>query len=554
MMKTKIYLSLAAAGALFAACNDLDQLPMGSVATEDQKEEAVELNPDIASAAVNSLPSAVNSYMTLFETHQDFGWSSMMLVTESRGQDMPSALGNYQWYTAALEMSDFGGRYYNNQYYWGYCYNLIRSANMVIASVTEELAAENQQLQYFRANGLTFRAYAYFNLAQMYQFTYAKDPNALCVPVILDTNMNETAVNGCPRSTVAEVYEQINSDLTNAIRLFESAAQHTEEYPEGATRETLSATTDIVKTYANATVAYGLRARANLFRCDYAQAALDAQKAIELAAADGQEPYSRSDVAVPAFTNLGDKSFIWGMYADESLAEYRGVVNWASHFTGWQTNGYAAAGVYRCINKKLYNTIEASDVRKGWWLDGSGNAPASLPGSYANYVTSGYASSGNAPFPPYAQLKFGSIGDAPSTSGAIPTPMMRVEELYLINAEATGMSNPASGATILREFVRNYRNSSYSFSATSADDLREEVWRQRRIELWGEGFAYYDLMRLQKGVDRRGGGFEASIVLNIDPNNTCLLFDIPQSEIQRNPLIVNGTNGSSIPQPVEDED
>ncbi|MDE6438625.1 MAG: RagB/SusD family nutrient uptake outer membrane protein, partial [Muribaculaceae bacterium] len=67
------------------------------------------------------------------------------------------------------------------------------------------------------------------------------------------------------------------------------------------------------------------------------------------------------------------------------------------------------------------------------------------------------------------------------------------------------------------------------------------------------GFAYYDLMRLQKGIDRRGGGFPAEVVFNIAPDNTVLLFDIPQSEIQRNPLIVNGTNGSSIPQPVADE-
>ena len=59
-------------------------------------------------------------------------------------------------------------------------------------------------------------------------------------------------------------------------------------------------------------------------------------------------------------------------------------------------------------------------------------------------------------------------------------------------------------------------------------------------------------MRLQKGLDRRQGGFPASVVFNLSADNTCLLFDIPQSEIQRNPLIVNGTNNSVIPQPVED--
>lgn len=548
-MKTKIYISLVAAGALLAACNDLDQLPTGSVATESQKEENVKLNPGLAAAAVNSLPAQVNSYMTEYETHQDYGWASMLLMLDMRGQDMPSALNNYQHYTAALEFSDFGGRYYDNLYYWNYSYNIIRSANMVVAAVPE---SDNPQLMYFRANGLAFRAFAYFNLAQMYQFTYAKSPNALCVPLILDTNMNVTATEGCARATVAEVYEQIVTDLNDAIRLFEEAAKPSEDYPDGVTRETMSESANIVKTYADATVAYGLRARANLFRCDYAAAAADAKKAIELALADGMEPYSRTDVSKPAFTNLNDKSFIWGMYADESDSEYRGVVNWASHLTGWQTNGYAAAGVYRCVNALLYASIEPGDVRKGWWLDGSGKAPASLPGNYANYITSGAAAAGNAAFPPYAQLKFGAPGDAPVASGAIPTPLMRVEEMYLIQAEAEGMSNPTQGATTLVNFVKAYRNADYRFNADNSTALQDEVWRQRRIELWGEGFAFYDLMRLQKGVNRIGGGYPAAVVFNLSPDNTCLLFDIPQSEIQRNPLIVNGTNNSVIPSPVDD--
>ncbi|MDE5941196.1 MAG: RagB/SusD family nutrient uptake outer membrane protein [Muribaculaceae bacterium] len=549
-MKTKIYLSLVAAGALLAACNDLDQMPMGAVATESQKEENVKLNPGLAAAAVNSLPAQVNSYMTEYETHQDYGWSSMLLMLDMRGQDMPSDLSNYQHYTAAMEFSDFGGRYYDNLYYWNYSYNIIRSANMVVGAVPE---SDNPELKYFRANGLAFRAFAYFNLAQMYQFTYAKNPNALCVPLILDTNMTETATEGCARSTVGEVYDQINSDLTEAIRLFEEAAQPSEEYPDGVTRETMSESANIVKTYADAMVAYGLRARANLFRCEYAAAAADAAKAIELARDNNMEPYSRADVSVPAFTNLNDKSFMWGMYADESQSEYRGVVNWASHLTGWQTNGYAAAGVYRRINALLYGTIEASDVRRGWWLDGTGKAPASLPGNYATYVTSGATAAGNAPFPPYAQLKFGSPGDTPTASGAIPTPLMRVEEMYLILAESLGYTNPADGAKKLVDFVKGYRNENYNFNPANFEALQEEVWRQRRIELWGEGFAFHDLMRLQKGVNRIGGGFPASVVFNLSPDNTCLLFDIPQSEIQRNPLIVNGTNNSVIPQPVADE-
>ena len=152
----------------------LTSSPQAERPPKAKKEENVKLNPELASAAVNSLPNQVNSFMTEYETHIDFGWGSMMLMTDMRGIDMSSNVSNYQHYAAAMEMSDFGGRYYDNLYYWNYSFNTVRSANMVIASIPAD--TDNQLLMYYRANGLAFRAFAYFNLAQMYQFTYAKDP------------------------------------------------------------------------------------------------------------------------------------------------------------------------------------------------------------------------------------------------------------------------------------------------------------------------------------------------------------------------------------------
>ena len=41
---------------------------------------------------------------------------------------------------------------------------------------------------------------------------------------------------------------------------------------------------------------------------------------------------------------------------------------------------------------------------------------------------------------------------------------------------------------------------SYGNSSTSA--FQNEVWWQRRVELWGEGFATFDIKRLNKGIIR----------------------------------------------------
>lgn len=564
MKKSKIYLSLLAAGSLFTACNDLDQFPNTSVVTEDQKQDIVSQNPELASAAANALPQQLNMFMDLFDNHIDYGITSSMLAQDSRGLDMSSADVGYNWYTPALEMSDFNGRYFMNLICWYYNYYTIRSCNTLLAGTDPD--TDNAEILYYRAQGYAFRAYCYFNLAQMYAFGYEKfyegdinlardqwpanNPAALCVPIITDENMDEAAANGLARSTVAEVYRQINDDLTTAIELLDKAEEG------GVTRQSANASTpNIERTFINQSVAYALRARANLFCCKYTAAAEDATKAIELATAENREPLSIELAAIPGFDDLNAtdaRNIMWGQYADPSQSRYNGIVCWASHFTGFQTNGYAGAGTYRCVNKALYESIPSSDVRKKWWLDGSGNPPTSLPTSYATFIQSGYAEVGNEKFPPYAQLKFGAYEDAPSTQGCIDNPFVRIEEMYLIKAEGEAYTSLATGRQTLVDFVRTYRNPSFSCNPSDFKSFQDIVWNQRRMELWGEGLSYADLQRLQKPIDRRGGGFPTNFVINVSADDVVRIYDIPQSEIQRNPLIVDGTHGAVQPRPVPD--
>ncbi len=564
MKKSKIYLSLLAAGSLFTACNDLDQFPNTSVVTEDQKQDIVSQNPELASAAANALPQQLNMFMDLFDNHIDYGITSSMLAQDSRGLDMSSADVGYNWYTPALEMSDFNGRYFMNLICWYYNYYTIRSCNTLLAGTDPD--SDNAEILYYRAQGYAFRAYCYFNLAQMYAFGYEKfyegdinlardqwpanNPAALCVPIITDENMDEAAANGLARSTVAEVYRQINDDLTTAIELLDKAEE------DGVTRQSANASTpNIERTFINQSVAYALRARANLFCCKYTAAAEDATKAIELATAENREPLSIELAAIPGFDDLNAtdaRNIMWGQYADPSQSRYNGIVCWASHFTGFQTNGYAGAGTYRCVNKALYESIPSSDVRKKWWLDGAGNPPTSLPTSYATFIQSGYAEVGNEKFPPYAQLKFGAYEDAPSTQGCIDNPFVRIEEMYLIKAEGEAYTSLATGRQTLVDFVRTYRNPSFSCNPSDFKSFQDIVWNQRRMELWGEGLSYADLQRLQKPIDRRGGGFPTNFVINVSADDVVRIYDIPQSEIQRNPLIVDGTHGAVQPRPVPD--
>ena len=59
---------------------------------------------------------------------------------------------------------------------------------------------------------------------------------------------------------------------------------------------------------------------------------------------------------------------------------------------------------------------------------------------------------------------------------------------------------------------------------------------QRRIELWGEGFSYFDLKRNNKGIDRNyeGSNHLAGKMHTIPAFDVRWTYQIPQSEMQEN--------------------
>ncbi len=85
---------------------------------------------------------------------------------------------------------------------------------------------------------------------------------------------------------------------------------------------------------------------------------------------------------------------------------------------------------------------------------------------------------------------------------SVAVPMMRVEEMILIEAEAAGMQSEGRGRQIRTDFATsrdpNYiygtHNEAYGNTATSP--FQNEVWWQRRVEFWGEGMATFDIKRL----------------------------------------------------------
>lgn len=532
MNKNKFLYALVALGMLlFSGCEDLDTFPEGSTQTSDQVLEVVENNPIRSEASVNAIFASFNLYnpneSQIGARHNDFGYPSLMMFFDHNGLDLVSTDVGYNWNGNNLDYTDRLVTSNETQILWNDMYTTIKACNTVIASIDAETTDPTSQ--YYLAQGLATRAFSYWVLAQTYQFNYVGNESKLCVPLLTQENIEESAKSGVPRSTVADTYALINSDLTSAISLLSSALTAGIERPD--------------KRYIDLAVAYGLSARVNLTMQNWTEAVIAADNAI---AKSDAVPSSLEEASNPSFWSADESNWMWGIIVAETDAVVNsGIVNFPSHM-GSFNYGYANFSGGKQINKALYEAIPSDDIRKGWWLN-AGKLSDNLSKEEAETID-GYG------YVAYTQVKFGPYKNEMKTStNASDIPLMRIEEMYLIKAEAEAMSG-ADGKSTLETFVTSYRNPSYSCPASDAVSIQNEVYFQRRIELWGEGLNWFDIMRLGKDVDRRGGNFQASMVFNIPAGSDILLWRIPETEIEANPALETEDNNpsSSIPEPVAD--
>lgn len=550
MKKTLLYIAGSIAALLMTGCNDLNTLPMGEYYTDGQRKDAIEQTPE----AIEGLMAAVYGNTYAFEKNYDdyladFGYPAIMLALDNRSQDM-SMMMNYGWFEGSELYADNTPTDRNVTCMWGTLYRVVYSSNDLLKSIPAD--TDDATLLYYKAQALATRAWALHTMVQLFATPYTVNPQAPGIPVITDLNEDEAAANGSPRGTVAKVYAQIMSDLNESIEIMDTPGVYNSRYD---------------KRFIDPAVTYGLRARANLSQGLYQEAMADADMALQLTDGD----FSGTDVVdKPAFNSFDQADFMWGIHISDQDAH--GLYTFAG-MMGSLTYGYAYAGQWRCINAKLWEMIPEGDVRKGWWqgdepdpdwLDPTdpANSIYVYKSNVDNYTPKGYDSSvaSLAPYgvgvilgalecPPYAVVKFAPYQDyLLNSTGATDIPLMRTEEMQLIIAECQAHTDWQTAKSTVENFVNAYRwvgDAPYVCPATSQQEMLDEIWFQRRIELWGEGFSYMDCLRLQKGIDRRGGEFPAEAVFNIPANAPILLYPIPNAEMEGNHAITSADQNPS---------
>ena len=111
---------------------------------------------------------------------------------------------------------------------------------------------------------------------------------------------------------------------------------------------------------------------------------------------------------------------------------------------------------------------------------------------------------------------------------------MRVSEMYLIEAEALAQQGQAGPAAAALKLLMDNRDPQWGAANTSV--TADQVFQQKRIELWGEGKIFYDYLRLKKGVDRTYVDPPSNHMeqIAVPAGSWRFIYNIPQAEIDNN--------------------
>lgn len=374
------------------------------------------------------------------------------------------------------------------RYNYGFYYAIIGNANLIIANIDNAEGPQSEK-DMIKGQALAYRAWSYYQMIQLFGSRYVAGAanDGLGLPIILTASTTPT-----PRSTVAEVYTQINADLDQAITLL-----------AGYNRSN--------KSHIDQSVAKGFKARVALTQQNWADAIKFSQEARA-----GYTLMSNAQY-MAGFNDYTNPEWMWGSHQvqDQTSYFYSFFAYMSANFSSTNIRGNPKA-----INSSLYDAISTTDIRKQLWDPTGTNTAFPIPTTPAGVRKK------------YMNRKFLSAGGESSSIGDVP--LMRAAEMYLIEAEAKARSGDFAGAAQALFPLAKNRDPQYTLSNLTGDALINHIMIQRRVELWGEGFRFYDLKRTNTPLNRLGANHDTGLtggLFTVPAGTLDWDFLIPQAEI-----------------------
>ena len=451
------------------------------------------LNPDDVLTYLHEVYKSMRTagWSTTGNTHQCFGISAYNLMAEVMGDDMiMGAQGSgWFWFDAAYNVKTrYTSSAWRSNDLWTAYYTWIANANYLLAAC-QSMSGTTAEKNYVKGQAYAIRAYSYFMLAQSFARTYKGHENDPCVPLFTRKVWEGSA--SALRSTVSQVYAQIDADIEQAVNLLNGTTQKNPEHIGYA-------------------VVLGLKARIALVKEDWATAYDAAVAAINACGKTIQN--------VPSFIGVNDVTAGNVMWGADIPSEEDGM--YASFWSHMSTNIAYGARAPKLISLWLYDKMSATDARRAWWrTNNTGVGPQG-----------------------YVQQKFDVV---PGTEWDGDYIWMRVEEMYLTAAEAACRVGLTTSAKNYLTSLMSKRDPNYTCSKTGTalgtlttdetGSLLEEILIQRRIELWGEDGRIYTIRRLRQGFERTTqDGWPSSLLTTNhslqDPESYPWVMTIPRTE------------------------
>jgi len=340
------------------------------------------------------------------------------------------------------------------------------------------------------AQALTMRAYVYGHLTRLYCPTMAHVYNEgfnintyLAFPLYNEDNYQEAQ----PMAPLSDVYAQVENDLKTAIAFFDA-------FSGTITRENkLMADINV----ARGVLAYSYINKARLTNVGYdetmplvVEPMTEARKyAEDIIASGAYRIIPNKELTETGFNNVEEKSWMWGenvsIETSTGLGSFFGQVDIHSY-------SYAWSGDTKVIDKNLYDAIPTWDGRRKWFNDGSKNPSFKLcpDGKFFS-----------------AQSPTSTAADDIDREWLSDNIFMRIESIYLIAAEACYFLHDQNAAVDHLDAILSQRldldnpNAAADYATFKAtlydrDAFIQELYRNWRVEMWGEGYGLQTFRRL----------------------------------------------------------
>lgn len=348
---------------------------------------------------------------------------------------------------------------------WKVPYYVIRLANNILSANPDYISDD------MKGQALAIRALAHFDVTRVYGYPYTKDNGASLGAVIVKDLPNYQAKP--KRSTVAQCYAQIITDLKDAIPLLSTKKNSGK---------------------INQVAAKALLARVYLYQGDNTNALKLAEEVLADAKTAGYQLWTNEEYTAA-----------WGNGSENEILFK--VINTATDNAGNESVGnlYHEKGYKDIIPSDDFKTLlkaDSKDVRL-----------ALLGGKY--------------------YLKYqGNSSDEDWRAADVP--IIRLSEVYLIAAEAAVKEQENEKAlTYINEIVKR-ANPDNSVSGTVTID---QVLTERRKELMGEGHRLFDAMRNGITIKRDGKSHLSALTAETKTYNWDyykIVLPIPKRELEAN--------------------